>query len=175
MPRRRNPSLASILKYRNPLVIQKFITTYGVSRRESETIFSDMLRFLWLSNRFHLPKRNGLPSTRVISKFCLISDWAIIDEMWHTFILFTSDYRSFCKKFFGIFIEHYPVIQKQNIIKSPIHRTPRGVYIDIIYDHLGQTVANRWFVTYPEKYTKKSIYQLQLRTLIKTAKKARRR
>jgi hypothetical protein len=31
-----------------------------------------------------------------------------VDQAWHVFILFTYDYREFCRLFFGRFIDHYP-------------------------------------------------------------------
>jgi hypothetical protein len=31
-----------------------------------------------------------------------------IDSMWHTFLLFTKDYRTFCIDYLGKFIEHEP-------------------------------------------------------------------
>jgi len=31
-----------------------------------------------------------------------------IDAMWHTFLLFTKDYRQFCDAYLGRFIEHEP-------------------------------------------------------------------
>lgn len=31
-----------------------------------------------------------------------------IDRMWHTFLLFTKDYRMFCEKNLGMFINHEP-------------------------------------------------------------------
>jgi len=30
------------------------------------------------------------------------------DELWHVFLLATKDYREFCNKYLGKFIEHYP-------------------------------------------------------------------
>jgi len=33
---------------------------------------------------------------------------AQIDEMWHTFILFTRDYAAFCEGHFGCFLHHVP-------------------------------------------------------------------
>lgn len=34
----------------------------------------------------------------------------IVDEAWHTFILFTKDYHKFCKKVFGSYFHHTPSI-----------------------------------------------------------------
>jgi hypothetical protein len=32
----------------------------------------------------------------------------IVDEVWHAFILFTSDYAAFCDEVFGRFVHHAP-------------------------------------------------------------------
>ena len=34
----------------------------------------------------------------------------IVDEAWHTFILFTKDYHKFCNKVFGSYFHHSPSI-----------------------------------------------------------------
>lgn len=34
-----------------------------------------------------------------------------IDQMWHTFLLFTKDYRAFCEEYLGKFINHEPFEQ----------------------------------------------------------------
>lgn len=31
-----------------------------------------------------------------------------VDELWHTFIIFTPQYRKFCEETFGEFIDHQP-------------------------------------------------------------------
>ncbi len=33
-----------------------------------------------------------------------------VDELWHTFLLFTQDYQKFCEECFGRFIHHVPKI-----------------------------------------------------------------
>lgn len=32
----------------------------------------------------------------------------VVDEVWHTFILFTRDYANFCQDVFGFFVHHTP-------------------------------------------------------------------
>ncbi len=31
-----------------------------------------------------------------------------VDELWHLFIIFTPQYRSFCDRYFGFFVDHQP-------------------------------------------------------------------
>lgn len=41
-----------------------------------------------------------------------------VDEVWHTFILFTRDYAAFCEEVFGSFLHHQPAIPSQPIGKK---------------------------------------------------------
>jgi hypothetical protein len=34
----------------------------------------------------------------------------IVDEAWHTFILFTEEYENFCRNIVGKFLHHRPII-----------------------------------------------------------------
>jgi len=38
-----------------------------------------------------------------------------VDEMWHTFILFTKDYARFCQDIAGVFIHHSPEMTSDDI------------------------------------------------------------
>ncbi len=38
---------------------------------------------------------------------------AEIDKIWHTFILFTKNYRQYCMHFLGKFIDHVPEVKKE--------------------------------------------------------------
>lgn len=47
----------------------------------------------------------------------------MLDEMWHTFILFTKDYGDFCHEMFGHFIHHLPTIETE---AEEVSRISRG-------------------------------------------------
>lgn len=42
-----------------------------------------------------------------------------VDNLWHTFILFTKEYAQFCNKFAGKFIHHAPTIDQE---KTPLYK-----------------------------------------------------
>ena len=42
-----------------------------------------------------------------------------VDEIWHTFILFTHDYADFCEAVFGGYLHHKPGVPSQPIGKEP--------------------------------------------------------
>lgn len=67
-----------------------------------------------------------------------------IDNMWHTFLLFTKDYMSFCDKYFKCYIHHNPF--DKNIIeleKDFIDELTK--YLSYIYDNLGEETLIKWF------------------------------
>jgi len=80
------------LTYELPQLIRKLQDKEGLAEQDAKDLFQDTLRFLYIcgtGNGGHVPS-------------------ARIDLAWHYFILFTRDYRDFCDKFFGRFIDHQP-------------------------------------------------------------------
>jgi hypothetical protein len=45
-----------------------------------------------------------------------------VDEVWHTFILFTRDYSRFCEEVFGFYLHHHPGLDSQPIGPEPRKR-----------------------------------------------------
>jgi hypothetical protein len=81
-----------ITNYKNQNVIDEFSEKYSVSLEYSEICFSECIKFISLvkfSNLFIQPN-------------------VIVDDMWHIFITHTIDYREFCKKYIGSFVDHIP-------------------------------------------------------------------
>jgi hypothetical protein len=70
----------------------RIVTDYGMRRLAAERIMDQTLAFL---------------GTCAVST-ALLSPSAIVDIGWHTFILHTRDYREFCDRVAGRFIEHVP-------------------------------------------------------------------
>lgn len=91
-PQVRDVSLERVTSYRHGGVVERLMKNEGWSKEVAEAVFLDMLRFLWLTSShrgyFSPPPR--------------------IDEAWHTMILFTKDYASFCEQYIGEFIHHQP-------------------------------------------------------------------
>lgn len=84
-------TLADVMEYENRDVVARIQHDLGVSCEKAESIFEDVKRFLFLSAQNQT--KDMIPSPT-------------IDEGWHAFILFTQDYREFCEKYFGTFIDH---------------------------------------------------------------------
>jgi hypothetical protein len=93
---RLNPQVTPINKvmgYRNEAVTQRIAKDLGLDAKSSEVLFKDMLRFLYISQATNIRP---------------ISPPKMIDEAWHTFIIYTKDYAEFCEHYFGRFIHHRP-------------------------------------------------------------------
>jgi len=151
-------SLDRVLAYRNDDVIDAFTAAYNVSREEAEDIFREMLRFLWFC------QNSDQEYLRLIDTPILI-----IDEMWHTFILFTKSYRDFCIAYFGRFVHHGPTTEREKRLQqrlvSPTVRTKRleekRARYDSIYERLGRDTFIKWYHEFPEKYSPERIREMR--------------
>lgn len=85
------------LSYENENVIEKFCSEYSVDKELAKEYFIEVKKFLYLCS----------------SSNETLAPSAEIDKIWHTFILFTKDYRQYCMHFLGKFIDHVPEVKKE--------------------------------------------------------------
>ncbi len=162
--KRKNPKLSALLKFSHPDLIDRFSYDYGLSRPTVETIFQDLMRYLWIADRLQSQSLHRRKS-QLLGSLVIIDSWLIIDEMWHSFLLFNKDYEEFCLKHFGHILRHAPDTTRTSVLQKRSKAINYEAYVDLIYDNFGATVANRWFVEYRRKYTKARILRLQLKAL----------
>lgn len=85
--------VSSVASYQNEAVVARFIRDYHKTPEQAEQCFDELKEFLAevavAANRIEPPSKD-------------------VDQMWHTFLLFTRDYAEFCKESFGKFIHHSP-------------------------------------------------------------------
>src|SRR5437764_15253816 len=81
-----------ILAYQHERVLDRYTIDYGVSNEEAKRSFAAFKEFMVVCAVKPGPKVTSEP----------------IDRMWHTFLLFTKDYRNFCEEYLGRFINHEP-------------------------------------------------------------------
>jgi hypothetical protein len=162
-------TLNKILKYENEEIIAKFVKNFGIPKSTAKVIFKDMLRFLYLSQREEyltkVKKKKDVPSVAMLEWFL------VVDEMWHTFVLYTSEYAAFCNKYFGEFINHIPTPILKNENDADLHDLSDAEYEEYIQklivftaNELGVDVADRWFIQYPKKYSPKELKRRQLKS-----------
>ncbi|MCO7224307.1 hypothetical protein [Pleionea sp. CnH1-48] len=146
--------LKLLLEFKDDDVIDGFCQKYDVTRDDANTIFEDMLRFFWLSEKYN-------------SELLSVIDHPIliIDKMWHTFILFTRNYVQFCNTYFGRYIHHAPTtISEKKEHKKKLKKEilqEKGQRYELIYEMLGKDIFIRWFLIYPDQYTKDAILKLR--------------
>ncbi|KTD18381.1 hypothetical protein [Legionella jordanis] len=91
------PPLPNLLAYQNERVIQYYCQRYSVSLQKAESIFTDLLGWMWI-NLYR--KNRGRDSF-------LFGPLLPLDDMWHAFILHTKDYVEFCKLYFEGYFHHH--------------------------------------------------------------------
>lgn len=136
-------SLDGTLKYRNPAVVRRFQSVVSLSDREADEIFIETIRFLWIMAQATSQGKSDL----VFVDFSL----AIIDEMWHVFLLFTEEYDNFCKSKFGFYIHHHPAVDDVPVEESEMELQLTEMY-SFIYDMGGEATVTRWFAEFPQRY-----------------------
>lgn len=85
-------ALNQILNYTHPRVVERHAHDHGVSQEVAARRFEGLKQFLAIAAI--------VPGRKVTSQ--------PIDAIWHTFLLFTKDYRGFCMDYLGRFVEHEP-------------------------------------------------------------------
>jgi hypothetical protein len=84
------------LSYENADIIEKFCSEQEVEQELAKEYFIEVKKFLYLC----------------ANTTDRLAPSAEIDKIWHTFILFTKDYRQYCMHFLGKFIDHVPEVKK---------------------------------------------------------------
>jgi hypothetical protein len=73
------------LSFENKAILQKFCVEQSRTEQEAEDYFMELKKFLYLCASCN---QTLAPSIE-------------IDKIWHTFILFTKEYRNYCTQFIG--------------------------------------------------------------------------
>lgn len=66
-----------------------------------------------------------------------------VDELWHTFILFTQDYDKFCKETLGKFVHHIPCSKDEIAARPPDH-------YEKAYNHFSSVYKSFFGITPPD-------------------------
>ncbi len=162
------PELNVLLKYENDDVVYKFIENYDVSYQEAKLIFNEMLKWLWLCGESNYKMSNGLE----VQKLTIDNSLLILDEMWHTFILFTRSYTKFCYSHFNAYLHHGPTTYTEKLKSNAERATDPKKYIDNrkdkfrkqyshIYDKLGEETLKTWYDYFENKYTLEFIKEIR--------------
>jgi hypothetical protein len=147
--------LEEALGYRNRHVVDRFVERHALPREEAEDLFVETLRWLWLCRRAD----HDSAAPELFIDECM----ALLDEMWHTFVLFTREYTRYCETYLGGYVHHEPTTTEQKAsARQESERDPDGFRIqrearlralyEYVYDKLGEDTLIKWYSTYPERY-----------------------
>lgn len=137
-------SLLEVLKYKNKDVIHRYEQDYPHNKLKGKDAFNELLKFFWIAQRHKTAKKLS-PENKELNFTCAIyPEMSEIDDMWHTFLLFTKDYMSFCKNYFDEYIHHVPNT-KEEPINDAQFEDDLNKYLSFVYDVLGEETIINWF------------------------------
>ncbi len=146
--------LKDVLSYENKWVINRFEKCsfwFNGTNEEVHQIFMDLKRFLWLYATIEA-KRNDEPGSE-IPDIGFTDSMLVIDEMWHSFILYTDFYTQFCNEYLGGFMHHptpIPKYVKNEHLIGGEKALEIFVYemINCTNEYFEESVLSRWFDEY---------------------------
>jgi hypothetical protein len=151
--------LAGVLAYENKDVIDRYVVDNDADPEEAAVLFEDVKRWLWLCAEAKRETALGLDG---VPEPTIFDEQLELDELWHTFILFTPAYVEFCFRFFGSYLHHAPTPEREKRdfeTASPrqqhqARRTKaerKRVMAGYVFDKLGEEVARRWYLPEPAR------------------------
>jgi len=144
------PSLSEVLEYKNQHIIDGLISALDIDAAIAEQLFTDGLMWLWYCNN------HASEGYREINDPILI-----LDEVWHTFLLYTPYYTQFCLSYFGTYLHHMPSLNQSEEANAESSREQylkrQKKQLETVYDLLGKAVFIRWYHEYPKIYTRDCI------------------
>ncbi|MCB1828432.1 MAG: hypothetical protein KDH94_08380 [Coxiellaceae bacterium] len=146
------PALDELLEFKNPEIIERYQRDYPNNKLSAEKALHEILKFFW-AGQLHRKALAEHPDDEALQfRWLLHREMKEIDDMWHTFILFTKPYADFCDHYFGQFIHHFPTTDAEkehfqtNIDEFLDKDTQR--MLSFVYDHLGEETLRTWFSTH---------------------------
>jgi len=140
------PELSKLLNYKNAHVLARYRKDFPENRLTAEEALTDLLKYFWLSQK-HKQDCHNNPHDESLKFTCSMHyEMKEMDDMWHTFLLFTKDYQDFCQIYFGEYLHHVPETNNKLPELQRFEMDFRG-YLSYIYDHLGEETVKRWFTS----------------------------
>lgn len=157
-------SLARVDALELPEVVYKFVDYYDVEEYEAEALFFETRRWLWLCATSLHERESGLkpPDLQITGSLF----W--LDEMWHTFLLFTEPYHDFCRDYLGRYIHHRPSTRAEKTRRRQATEQS-AAFVDAragelrrqcryICEKLDDETAVRWYREYAQRYSATELF-----------------
>lgn len=139
------PNLQQLLTYKNDRLISRYNLDYPAAALSAEEALSEFMKFIWICCKHKSEKKRNPEDNRLHFSCTIHPEMADIDNMWHTFLLFTKDYHEFCNQYLsGIFFHHEP-LTGEDIPEGEWYEQELSLYLSFIYDHLGEETLIKWF------------------------------
>ena len=136
-------SVEEVLVYQNQNLYKRYRKDYPQNHLSAEHALRELIKYLWLGQKHDEDKQNR-PEDESLNFMCAMHpEMKEMDDMWHTFLLFTLDYSAFCTNYFGVFIHHVPTSDEAHLPED--YETDLTRYLSYAYDHLGEETLSLWF------------------------------
>jgi len=136
-------SLKEMKQYKNTAVFKRYEKEFLNNKLTAEQAFYGVIQYLWLCKKHEMDKKEN-PNNDAFNFVCgVYPEMREIDDMWHTFLLFTKEYADFCANYFGEFMHHVP--ETEDNPSPKLTDTEFSRYLSYIYDNLGEATVRIWF------------------------------
>lgn len=139
------PDLVRLLRHEHPPAIRAYARNHGGDEAQAGELFQDMLRYLWASRKHRADRAARAQEGALAFTFVMHEEMRAVDDMWHTFILYTQDYTDFCRRFFGENLHHQPDVAEGDAPSDAAFEAEMERYLSYVYDVLGEDTVRRWF------------------------------
>ncbi len=139
-----------LLKATLPLdVAERYREDFPDNALSPEIAFRELLKYLWVCEKLAEEKRQHPENRDLDFDIYIQSEMQEIDDLWHTFLLFTREYQQFCQENFGRFVHHVPVTmdEKKNKDKEEFLLETQKA-LEYVYDNLGEETLKIWYKEY---------------------------
>ena len=145
--RRGRPApLDEILAYENEAVVRGFTERLRLDVDEARDIFRETLKWLYLCATVERDAKRLRRRYKHFRGLIVTDALLVLDEMWHTFILFTVDYRRFCERYLGGYVDHYPTTwdEKAGDVAARERIEAIAAGVAVARPELGERLAGNW-------------------------------
>lgn len=133
-----------ILDYKNQKVISRYQIDFPSSKLQPEEAFSELMKYIFLCH-IHLDDKESNPENESLQFSCVMhTEMSDIDNMWHTFLLFTKDYQEFCQNYLGNFFHHEPLSEANSLLPDN-YEMELVRYLSYINNKFGEATLIKWF------------------------------
>lgn len=137
-------NINDILVYKNQKVISRYKTDFPGSKLQPEEAFSELMKYIYLCH-IHAINKTLHPENESLQFSCVMhTEMSDIDNMWHTFLIFTKDYQEFCQNYLGSFFHHEPLSDENDVLNDN-YEIELTRYLSFIHDNLGEETLITWF------------------------------